>query len=165
MRGGFLHSKLGDRLLDKALWRAHPESIARAWLIGLPITTIPFLPFQSILACTLGFIFRANLLVCLALQYISNPFTAIVHLPACYFVGRLVQGNGPAAIWDEIAQRDWDYLITHPGAFARDLLPLFLGSIVLGAALGVIGYFMILAWGRRHEEYLAAKKRAPAAKA
>ena len=162
MRGGFLHSKLGDRILDKSLWRATPESIARAWLIGIPITMIPFLPGQSIIAGVLGITFRANLLVCIALQYASNPGTAIIQLPICYFVGRLIQGNFPSDVWNEVAQRDWEYLVTHPAQLARDLIPLFLGSIVVGVALGVIGYLMILAWGRRHAEKLARKKAAMA---
>jgi hypothetical protein len=162
MRGGFLHSKLGDRILDKALWRATPDSIARAWLIGVPVTLIPFLPGQSIIAGLLGFTFRANLLVCIGLQYLSNPFTAVAQLPICFFVGRLVQGNSPVTTWDEVAQRDWQLFITHPGHLARDLIPLFLGSIVLGAILGVVGYLLILNWGRRHAEKLARKKAAMA---
>jgi uncharacterized protein (DUF2062 family) len=162
MRGGFLHSKLGDRILDKSLWRATPDSIARAWLIGMPVTMIPFLPGQSIIAALLGFTFRANLLVCIGLQYLSNLGTAVVQLPICFFVGRLVQGNSPATVWDEVAERDWKSVIEHPTSLARDLIPLFLGSIILGAAIGVIGYLLILNWGRRHAEKLARKKAAMA---
>ena len=148
MRGGFLHTRLGDRLLNKELWRATPQSIARAWLIGLPITLVPALPAQSVIAAVLAFSFRANLLVCIGLQYLSNPLTAIVQLPVCFFVGRLVQGNSPVATWDEVAARDWELIIKHPSQLARDLIPLYLGAVVLGITLGVIGYFLILAWGR-----------------
>ncbi len=158
MRGGFLHSKLGDRILDKSLWRATPESLARAWLIGAAVTIIPFLPGQSILAGILGFTFRANLLLAIGLQYISNPVTAVVQIPACYLVGRLVQGEGPVAVWKEISERDWQFLIHHPTHLTRDLIPVFLGSIVLGVTIGVIGYWAILAWGRRHSEAVARKK-------
>ena len=162
MRGGFLHSKLGDRILDKALWRATPESIARAWLIGFPVTMIPFLPGQAIIAGVLGFTFRANLLVSIGLQYLSNPFTAVVQLPICFFVGRLVQGNSPVTVWEEVAQRDWEFLLTNPTHLARDLIPLYLGWIILGAAIGVIGYLLILNWGRRHTETLERKRAAMA---
>ena len=68
LRGGFLHGRLGDRLLDRSLWLPKRTSLARAWLIGLPITTVPFLPFQSILAGILGFLARANLLLCIGLR-------------------------------------------------------------------------------------------------
>lgn len=162
MRGTFLHSKLGDRILDKSLWRATPESIARAWLIGMPITWVPFLPGQSIIAGILAVTFRANVLVCVGIQYLSNPGTAFIQLPVCYFVGRLVQGNSPVTVWNEAMQRDWEYILTHPTHLARDLIPLFLGSIIVGAAIGVIGYLLILAWGKRHAEKVARKKAAMA---
>jgi uncharacterized protein (DUF2062 family) len=162
MRGGFLHSKLGDRILDKSLWRATPDSIARAWLIGMPVTMIPFLPGQSIIAGVLGSMFRANLLVCIGLQFLSNFGTAVIQLPLCFFVGRLVQGNRPSTVWDEVSARDWKSVFEHPAQLAGELIPLFLGSIILGAAIGVIGYLLILNWGRRHAEKLARKKAAMA---
>ena len=76
LRGSFLHSQLGDRLLDKVLWMPTRQSIARAWLIGIPITTIPFLPAQSVIAGVCGFFGRANLVLCIGLQFLSTPLTA-----------------------------------------------------------------------------------------
>ena len=40
LRGGWIHSRFGDRILDKALWRPTRESLARAWLVGFPITIL-----------------------------------------------------------------------------------------------------------------------------
>jgi len=162
MRGSFLHSKLGDRILDKALWRATPDSIARAWLIGMPITMIPFLPGQSIIAGVIGFYFRANLLVCIALQFLSNFGTALIQLPVCFFVGRVIEGNRPSEIWGEAMNRDWGLYFKKPHLLAGDLIPLFLGAIVVGLFLGVTGYFLIVNWGRRHAEKIARKKAAMA---
>ena len=50
MRGGKLHSWFGDRILAKELWRPSASSLARAWLVGFPITVTPFLPLQSVFA-------------------------------------------------------------------------------------------------------------------
>lgn len=155
MRGGFLHSRLGDRLLDKELWRASPRSLARAWLIGFPITSIPWLPFQSVIAGVLGFTFRANLLLCIGLQYLSNPLTVVVHLPPCYFVGKLLIGSSLAQTWNEMMTRDWISVFHHPSKLAQDLVPLYLGAVTLGTAIGIIGYFVILTWGmRRHHRMI-----------
>ncbi len=158
MRGGFLHSKLGDRLLDKALWRASPEPIARAWLIGIPITMIPFLPGQSIIAGVLGFLFRANLMVAVALQFIvSNPLTAPIQLPACYIVGTLVLNRSFSKAWESAQQLNWTAILAHPFRAAQHvIIPLYLGAIILGLTIGIIGYFVILAWGNR----IVAKKAA-----
>jgi uncharacterized protein len=137
MRGTWLHSRFGDRLLDKALWKPTRESLARAWLVGFPITMMPFLPIQSVLACIVAIFIRGNLLLCIALQFLSTPFTAPVHLPACYFVGEVVRGRSPAAVWHEVTDSTAD-------VFTGDsLVSLYLGAAVLGVTIGILGYFLL----------------------
>ncbi len=138
LRGSFLHSRIGDRLLDKALWMPTKSSIARAWLIGIPITTVPFLPAQSVIAGVCGFFGRANLVLCIGLQFLSTPVTAPVHLPACYLVGRVLQGESPSGAWAQI--------VADPGSVwsSEALFSLYLGSIVLGPLVGLIGYGVIM---------------------
>ncbi len=137
LHGGFLHRRLGDRILDKALWKPTRESIARAWLIGFPITMVPFLPFQSLIAAAIALFFRANLLLVIALQFLSTPLTAPVQLPACYFVGEVVRGRAIGEAWHEI--------MTAPRhAFTGDaLFSLYLGAVVLGLLIGALGYVAI----------------------
>lgn len=141
LKGTFLHSQLGDRLLDKNLWMPTKRSIARAWLIGIPITTIPFLPAQSVIAGICGFFGRANLILCIGLQFLSTPLTAPVHLPACYFVGRVARGELPSDAWRHIVENPssvWS---------SEALFSLYLGSIILGPLVGLIGYgFILLVW-------------------
>lgn len=134
LKGSFLHSRLGDRLLDKSLWMPNRGSLARAWLIGIPITTIPFLPGQSIIAGICGFFARANILLCIGLQFISMPLTAPVQLSACYFVGRVARGESPFEVWD--------HLMANPGAVwsGEALFTLYLGSVILGPLIGLLGY-------------------------
>jgi len=136
LRGGFLHSKLGDRILHRELWFPTRESLARAWLVGMPITMIPFLPLQSLIAIPVAFLVGANIPVTFLLQYLSNPATAVIQLPACYFVGSLLLGE---------PMGDTLRLIEHnPGAIlsGHSVLALYLGSVVLGPLLGVLGYFL-----------------------
>ena len=155
LKGGFLHSKLGDRLLDKSLWMPTRASLARAWLIGFPITTIPFLPAQSIIAGIAGFFGRANLLLCIGLQFLSTPLTAPFHLAACYFVGRVLRGESPFVAWEHI--------MANPSSVwsSEALFSLYLGSIVLGPLIGLLGYagFMLL-WPE-HLPHLPRRRRHP----
>ena len=146
LRGGFLHTRLGDRVLERELWFPSRESLAKAWLIGMPVTVIPFLPLQTVIACGFGFYFRANLPVCFILQYLSNPATAIFQLSACYFVGRLLFGESPTVIVHHVehivnafaAAKSWeDYISDISG---KEFVALYLGGIVLGFALGLMGY-------------------------
>lgn len=162
LKGSRLHRWLGDRLLDKALWRATPEGLARSWLVGSVVTSIPFLPFQTLIAGAISFAVRGNILLSVGLQYLSNPVTAIFHLPACYFAGKLLFGHSPAAAWREAAERDWSQVLRHPSIIAHEVIPLYLGGVVLGLLLGLIGYVIILAFGHRWQ---AKHPRSPANKA
>lgn len=102
LKGSFFHRYLGDGVLAKDLWSLKAEPVARAWLIGVPITIIPFLPFQSFIAIPLAIIFRANVPITFAIQWISNPFTAVIHLPACYYFGCLVLRQAPSQAFDDL---------------------------------------------------------------
>ncbi len=151
MHGSFLHRRLGDRVLDKALWKPTRESLARAWLIGFPITMVPFLPFQSLIAAAFALFFRANLLLVIALQFLSSPLTAPVQLPACYFVGEVVRGRAIGDAWTEITSAP-----RH--AFTGDAMTsLYLGAAILGLSIGLLGY------GAIHGTWkdLPLKKRRP----
>lgn len=138
LRGGLLHSWLGDRLLDKALWRPTRESLARGWLVGFPISVVPFLPLQTLLACGAALLVRGNVLLCLLLQFLSNALTAGIHLPACYFMGELIRGHTPAAVWREFAASERQVLT------GDTAISLYLGAFVIGALGGAIGYAVIL---------------------
>lgn len=153
LRGSFLHNKLGDRILERELWVPSRESLARAWLIGMPVTTIPFLPLQSVIACAIGFYFRANLPICFALQYLSNPATALFQLSACYFTGRLLFGDSPSVVIEHVETAvnkilAADSLRNALGAMSwTDFVALYAGGLVLGLALGLAGYALThLAW-------------------
>lgn len=137
LKGGWIHSWLGDRILDKNLWRPTHESLARAWLVGFPITIIPFLPAQSLFATIAALCVRGNLMLCIALQFLSTPLTAPVHLPACYFVGELVRGVNPAKAWRHISAHPRE-LFTREG-----VISLYLGASVIGIIGGCLGYAIL----------------------
>ncbi|ACB76573.1 DUF2062 domain-containing protein [Opitutus terrae] len=137
LRGGFLHSWLGDRLLAKELWLPTHNSLARAWLVGFIITVIPFLPGQVLLACIACLLIRGNLLLGIALQFLSSPLTAPVHLPTAYFLGELVRGRDPVEVWHHISTAPRD-LATGSGVES-----LYLGALILGVVGGLLGYAII----------------------
>lgn len=137
LRGTFLHNWFGDRLLDKSLWQPTRGSLARGWLVSFPITVIPFLPAQSLFACIGALCVRGNLLLCIAVQFLSTPLTAPVHLPACYFVGEVVRGANPREVWKEVRTTP-SHLLT-----GRAVQSLYLGSAVIGILGGAIGYAIL----------------------
>lgn len=138
LRGGILHTRLGDRLLERELWVPSRESLARAFLVSMPVTIIPFLPAQSLFACTFAFWARANLPVSFLLQFLSSPATAIVQLPACYLVGKIVLGTDLETEWHRV----WGDPMAIVTGWQGNLGALYLGAVVLGPILGVMGYFL-----------------------
>jgi uncharacterized protein len=138
IRGGRLHSWMGERVLDSALWRPTPGSLARAWLVGFPITMVPFLPGQSVLATIAALCVRGNILLCVALQFLSNPFTAPVQLSLCYFVGEIVRGASPRFVWQHAWNAPGDLLTAHAA------ISLYLGAVIIGIIGGVVGYAILL---------------------
>ncbi len=138
LKGTFLHSWLGDRLLDRALWKPTHESLARGWLIGFPITVVPFLPAQTLFACVIALFFRGNLLLCIALQFLSTPLTAPVHLPACYLIGEVARGRALSEVWHEVTHAPRAILTAH------SVVSLYIGAVILGIVGGLLGYFLIL---------------------
>ncbi len=137
LRGTFLHNWLGDKILDKSLWIPTRGSVARAWLVGWPITVIPFLPGQSVFACIAALCVRGNLLLAIALQFLSTPLTAPVHLPACYFIGEVVRGASPKAVWREVRNKPAHLLTGHA------VTSLYVGAAVLGIVVGAAGYAIL----------------------
>lgn len=147
LRGGLLHSWLGDRLLHKSLWRPTRESLARAWLVGFPITIIPFLPGQTVFACFAALLVRGNVMLCILLQFLSTPLTAPLHLTACYFVGEVVRGHAVSAVWHSVSHTPGDLL---SGSAA---VSLYIGAVVLGTIGGALGYAVIQRRWRAQRQY------------
>ncbi len=144
LHGSHLHRWFGDGVISKSLWLPTRGSLARAWLVGFPITVVPFLPGQSVLATIAALMVRGNLLLCIALQFLSNPFTAPVQLPVCYVAGELVRGRMPGDTWKLISE-DTKHLLTGDA-----VISLYLGAVVVGVVGGVLGYAVILAtWRER----------------
>ena len=138
LRGSRLHRWFGDAIISKSLWSATRGSLARAWLVGFPITIVPFLPGQTVFAAVAALLVRGNLLLAIAIQFISTPITAPVHLPVCYFVGEVVQGASPSRVWHHA----WN----HPKALVTGhaAKSLYLGAAIVGMVGGVLGYAIIL---------------------
>lgn len=136
LRGGVLHRWLGDHVLARDVWFPSRESFARAWLIGMIVTMIPFLPAQTVIACGIGLFFRANVPICFILQFLSSPATAFIQLPACYIVGSLLLGHDLGETLTVIKTAPKTMISLNTAGI------LLLGGLVLGVLVGVIGYFL-----------------------
>ncbi len=69
--------------------KASPHSIALGLAVGVFVGCLPVIPFQTIIAVTLAFIFRCNKVMAALGTWVSNPANVIVVYYGLYRVGRL----------------------------------------------------------------------------
>ncbi len=75
------------------LWSLRDSNMIRAIYIGWFIAFIPVYGLQMILAFVFCFLLKANCLVAMALQWITNPLTIPFFLAGQYFLGNLLLGR------------------------------------------------------------------------
>lgn len=132
---------LGKWLHNPNIWHLNRHSVSKAFVIGLFWMSIP-LPSQMIASAIFAVIFRANLPISVALVWISNPLTMGPIFYFNYLVGAYILGQD--ATEDLAFELSWHWIVHVLG----DLwMPLYLGSAVVGLALGLISYFVLkLVW-------------------
>ena len=132
---------LGEWLQNPNIWHLNRHSVSKAFIIGLFWMSIP-IPFQMLAAAVFAILFRANLPLSVVLVWISNLITMGPIFYFNYLVGTWLLGTPAEEPFG--VELSWQWIIHTLG----DLwLPLYLGSAVVGIALGLIAYLVIkLAW-------------------
>ena len=131
----WLFRHAGARLRHPRLWRLDRRSVARATGIGL---CVAFLPIRQLVTVA-GFAvwLRANLPVALAMVLVTNPLTLAPAFYMNYRGGTWLLGTPPwqapegltlASLFDQL-DAIW--------------LPLYTGSIVVGAVVGLLGTLLV----------------------
>lgn len=129
------HLRFLNRYLHNShLWRFDRHAVPRAFLIGIYMSLMP-IPFQMIPAAILAILCRANLILSVALVWISNPLTMPFMLFGCYHIGKwLLNSQSP-----ELTSYSFSYLINQ---LQLIWAPMLLGCVVAGLFFGVLGYII-----------------------
>ena len=133
----------GSALHDPNLWHLNRRSVSVAFAIGLFMAFVP-MPFQMIPAAALAIYLRANILISIALVWISNPVTIPPIFYFCYLVGTWILGKQPNPFEFEMS---WQWFASE---LARDWQPFLLGSLVVSTVSSLIGYWGIRGLWRWH---------------
>ncbi len=129
---------IADRILDRKLWTAQHESVARGVAIGtFWAFVIPFA--QIIFAAAHCVWWRANIPVAAAITFITNPITVGFWLYLAYEVGSFfIEAPPPAKLSDGGSVLQWLSSIGWPAVLG-------MGMFAVGGA--VAGYLLVkLAW-------------------
>ncbi|MFD1384023.1 DUF2062 domain-containing protein [Rhodanobacter aciditrophus] len=144
---------LGSQIYEAELWHLTRRSVAKAFLNGLFWAALP-MPFQMVAAALLAIPLRANIPLSIALVWVTNPLTMPIVFYANYRVGKWITGAGIDS--DFHLSVEWIWM-----QMEHIWLPLYVGSIVSGLALGLASYCTVLILWRMHviKRWKERKKR------
>ncbi len=138
-----------------------PHRIALGVAIGIFVTWTPTIGFQMVLTVAMCALFGANKVVGVPLAWISNPFTLVpVYFPSYWLGSALLRQERVdiIALLGKLCQNmaTGDLLSFFRGLWDAGVsvfVSLWVGSVLVGAALGALCYFLTR-WGvtryRRH---------------
>ncbi len=126
----------GEHLHDHNLWHFHRRGVARATGIGLFCAFLP-MPFEMVVAAIGAIIWRANMPISVAWVWVSNPLTWVPLYAPPYIFGAWLLGQ-PVMPFDQITAEN------ALGIFTKQLGALWLGCVITGIVLGIVGYYAVL---------------------
>ena len=138
-----LNKLFGTLLHDPNLLHLNRRSVSGAFFIGLFMAFVP-MPFQMVPAAALAIYFRTNLVISVALVWVSNPITIPPLFYFCYKVGTWILSVPLKSI--EFTM-DWQWF-THELAMIWQ--PFLLGCFVVATTSALLGGFGIRLLWRWH---------------
>ena len=139
------HMQLFGRLLHNPnLWHLNRRSVSGAFAAGLFWAMMP-IPMQMIAAAASAILFRVNLPVSVGLVWITNPITMPPIFYFNYLVGSLIFPGCALDMDDFQMSAEW---VSH--SLGEIWQPLFLGSLIVGTVLAIIGYTGMRLFWRWH---------------
>jgi len=130
-------------LADPNLFHMNRRSVSGAFAAGLFWAMIP-IPVQMVAVFFTAILVRINLPISIALVWLTNPLTMPPVFYFNYLVGTWILGQ-PAEVGEFHATLEWVGELV-----ANNWLPLYFGSTVVGAILGLLGYIGIRGYWRWH---------------
>ncbi len=124
---------LGTLLHDENLWHLNRRSVSGGMAAGLFWAMIP-IPAQMVTAAFSAIFFRINLPISVALVWITNPLTMPPVFYFNYVVGTWILG-APPDIGEFHLSLEW--ITSEIDAIWK---PLYVGSLVTGIVLAILGY-------------------------
>lgn len=125
-----------------AIWQVNRRAIAVAMAVGVFCGAFP-VPVQMLLAGIGAIALRVNLPAAMLATFWSNPLTMPVIFYFNYCVGVWLLGSAPMQIDGGVLSMDTLYALG-----GQVLLPLFLGSLLVGLAAAALVYVVVIGWWR-----------------
>jgi uncharacterized protein (DUF2062 family) len=134
-------AKLKDRITSLSLKGLPPQEIAAGIALGNFIGFIPLIGTHTVMAIAFASLLRLNTLIVLLGTQISNPLSFPFQIFLSAEVGNLIL-NG--SFLEIEFSREIDYL-------SHYLVPILIGSLILGLAISMVSYFSVKGLLRRRK--------------
>ncbi len=136
--------------------RASQESVARGMALGLFISTTPTFGFQTAIALVLAALFRCSKIVAVIAAQLTNAITAPPIYLGTYYLGAVITGTEfDKSLLDDLTMEN--IMAMGESVFVA----LWVGGVIVGIVLAVIGYFFVIGIDTRaHRQLVRAKLRA-----
>lgn len=142
------------------LWSFRTSEAVPALYAGWILTMVPVMSVQILIACVLSFLFRANIMILVALQFVSTPFTVPFLWWLDFIIGKkLINIFGTEEVkliqqvYDQAGFQSMSDILVHGEQCLRWFLTTTLGGIVIGAIIGHISAIIY----KRVAAYYASK--------
>ena len=134
------------------------HSIALGTAIGVFISMTPTIGFQMLLIFFITSVFRANRVAGVPMAWITNPATIIPIYSFSLEFELALQGIVDKDLpWWDLVNQWWDVAM-------RVTVPLWVGSVIVGAVSAVVAYgimyYLIAVYRRHHRRHLALVRAA-----
>jgi uncharacterized protein (DUF2062 family) len=158
----------GDSLLKRRyLWSFKYEAVKPAFYAGWVLTLLPVMGAQTLIASILAIIFKANIMILVALQMISNPLTVGILWPFEYKVGekflKFLDASNQFGLNVTAREILGHGSIGYKGAcFLKITLAIVIGAIILGYICGVISCYLYKYFTQRnaitYQQFMASRE-------
>ncbi|MDR2812299.1 MAG: DUF2062 domain-containing protein [Puniceicoccales bacterium] len=125
------------------LWSFRVTEVVPALYAGWILTLVPVMSIQIAIACVLSFLFRANIMILVVLQFVSTPFTVpflwyVAYKVGAFFVSKLGTEEVQAIkqSYEQVGFEKMGDFFTHGEQCMRWFFTTTLGGIILGVIIG-----------------------------
>ncbi|MBT8764102.1 DUF2062 domain-containing protein [Desulfohalobiaceae bacterium Ax17] len=134
--------------------KAPPHSTALGLAVGVFVGCLPVIPFQTVVALSLAFVFKCNKIAAALGTWVSNPVNVPFFYYGLYVVGKfLVPISDVCYDPNQLALADmlklgWDLVVV-----------MMVGGVVVGIPASLVTYFMSLRFIRMYHDRRAERRR------
>lgn len=153
-------SMFGTLLHDPNLWHLNRRSVSGGFAVGLFIAFMP-VPFQMFIAAGIAIASRVNIIISVALCWVTNPITMAPIFYSAYLLGNAVLGEKGEKFEFEMS---WQWLQT---GLIEVWQPFLLGCLIISVTASLVGslgirmlwrWQVIQNWGKRRKLRRIRKK-------